>query len=38
MGLCWIDGRRPFALAFAVRRPTGDRWLIVAVLPTEKGS
>jgi Na+-translocating ferredoxin:NAD+ oxidoreductase RnfD subunit len=28
----------PFAVTFAVRRPTGDRWLIVAVLPTAKGS
>jgi hypothetical protein len=28
----------PFALTFAVRRPTGDRWLIVAVLPIAKGS
>ena len=28
----------PFELTFAVRRPTGDRWLIVAVLPTAKGS
>jgi Na+-translocating ferredoxin:NAD+ oxidoreductase RnfD subunit len=27
----------PFALTFAVRRPTGDRWLIVAVLPTKAG-
>ena len=27
----------PFALTFAVRRPTGDRWLIVAVLPTKPG-
>jgi hypothetical protein len=27
-----------FSQTFAVRRPTGDRWLIVAVLPTAKGS
>ena len=29
-----LDSRSsPFSLTFAVRRPTGDRWLIVAVLP-----
>jgi hypothetical protein len=28
----------PYALTFAIRRPTGDRWLIVAVLPPDKGS
>jgi Na+-translocating ferredoxin:NAD+ oxidoreductase RnfD subunit len=27
----------PYTLTFAVRRPTGDRWLIVAVLPTKAG-
>jgi hypothetical protein len=27
----------PFAQTFAVRRPTGDRWLIVAVLPLAAG-
>jgi hypothetical protein len=27
----------PFELTFAVRRPTGDRWLIVAVLPLKAG-
>jgi Na+-translocating ferredoxin:NAD+ oxidoreductase RnfD subunit len=28
----------PFALTFAVRRPTGDRWLNVAVLPLGSGN
>jgi hypothetical protein len=28
----------PFALTFAVRRPTNDRWMIVAVLPPKAGS
>ena len=28
----------PFASTFAVRRPTGDRWLIVAVLPPQAGA
>ena len=27
------SGTSPFELTFAVRRPTGDRWMIVAVLP-----
>jgi Na+-translocating ferredoxin:NAD+ oxidoreductase RnfD subunit len=27
----------PFELTFALRRPTGDRWLIVAVLPLKAG-
>ncbi len=34
-----LDRREsPFAQTFAVRRPTGDRWLIVAVLPNQEGS
>jgi Na+-translocating ferredoxin:NAD+ oxidoreductase RnfD subunit len=28
----------PFALTFAVRRPFGDRWFVVGVLPTATGS
>jgi hypothetical protein len=28
----------PFALTFAMRQPTGDRWLIVAVLPPTPGT
>jgi Na+-translocating ferredoxin:NAD+ oxidoreductase RnfD subunit len=33
-----VDRRAsPFALTFAVRRPTGARWLIVAVLPMKAG-
>ena len=28
----------PFALTFAVRRPTGERWLNVAVLPPGSGN
>ena len=32
-GRCCRDRTSPFALTFAVRRATGERWLNVAVLP-----